>query len=289
MVLGIRKVIRGRRIRKIWCDWPPLIKGISLAAFQKTVSGAVAEGVERRGKNIIIFLGKKISGKKEKFTLLIHPKMTGHFLAGRWELSGGKWHSLLRGPTREKVNGFIHLMFTFGDGTMLALSDVRKFAKVLLEKRKSASAWPKETMALGPDPFDRELTKKKFVALLLSKRGRIKRVLMRQDVVSGIGNIYSDDILWAAKIHPLTPVSDLSARQAEIIYRKTLSILKKSLRLGGASISNYRNIMGEAGGYGRARLVYAREGEECSRCHAIIKRIKTGGRSARFCPRCQKI
>jgi formamidopyrimidine-DNA glycosylase len=112
---------------------------------------------------------------------------------------------------------------------------------------------------------------------------------MDQNVISGIGNIYSDEILWQAKIHPFKDISKLSEEELKEIYLAMKEILKKAIAAKGESISDFRRITGEKGGFDPLRKVYRREGEKCPRCGTIIKRIKIGGRSAHFCPTCQKL
>ena len=112
---------------------------------------------------------------------------------------------------------------------------------------------------------------------------------MDQKVIAGIGNIYSDEILWRAKVHPLRPVPSLKERELKKIYKEIKEVLKKAILLGGESISDSRKLSGEKGGFDKERKVYRREGKRCPRCGGIIKKLKIGARSAYFCPKCQKI
>jgi len=283
IVDDLNKKILKRRITRVWCDSPSLIKGAGLEKFRSAMSGAIIRKIERRGKNIFIHLG----AHKKDLLLVVHLKMTGHFLVGKWKLINGSWKSAAKGFHSEKVNGYIHLMFYLDDGRMLALSDVRKFARVLLGKPEEIRAHP-HIKNLGPEPLDRSFTEKKFEALLKSRSGRIKQALMDQKVIAGVGNIYSDEILWRAKISPLRRADSLGHKESAAIFGGMRSVLARAVRLRGSSINNYRDTFGRKGGYGEARLVYGREGEKCFRCGAIIRRIKIGGRSASFCPKCQK-
>ena len=178
---------------------------------------------------------------------------------------------------------------------MLALSDLRKFAKIEL--------WNKEELLessdfkkLGPEPLEKDFTLEKFKCVLLGKnppslrprRGKIKQILMKPEVIAGIGNIYSDEALWWAKINPLKDVSKLTDRELKELYGAIIHVLKRGVDLKGESFSDYRNIDGRKGDFDDERKVYQREGERCSRCGTAIKRIKIGGRSAHFCPLCQK-
>ncbi len=169
---------------------------------------------------------------------------------------------------------------------MLALSDLRKFAKVELwdsDKLKKS----RELNELGPEPLDKNFTFQIFKNVL-PKKGKIKQVLMNQAVVAGIGNIYSDEILWEARVYPLKDVSKLSEKELNEIYQVIKKILKTAIKLKGESFSDFRRTSGEKGNFDKERKVYQKEGEKCFHCGATIQRVKLGGRSAHFCPVCQK-
>lgn len=282
IVRDLKKALPGLKIISVWSDWPKMLKEPqkNLEAFKKEVVGKKIISVGRNGKNILIYLG-------DDKLLLIHQKMTGHLLIGQWERKGAKWVSREAGPLREKVNDYIHLIFGLSNDTMLALSDLRKFAKVMAGPAAVIKKTP-DLAELGPDPLAKDFTFKKFYDLLKAERGRIKQVLMDQAVISGIGNIYSDEILWQAKIHPLEPIEKLSVNDFKNIYQAARQILKKAVELRGTSTSDYRDTRGQKGGYTFVRKVYRREGEKCSRCGTTIKRLKIGGRSAHYCPQEQK-
>lgn len=147
-----------------------------------------------------------------------------------------------------------------------------------------------EIKSLGLEPLEKSFTFEKFKeALAKRKKGKIKQVLMDQTVIAGIGNIYSDETLWEAKVHPFEDVSKLSEDELKRIYQAIKKILKRAIEVKGESISDFRRLSGEKGGFDPLRKVYRREEEKCSRCGTIIKRIKLAGRSAHFCPNCQKL
>jgi len=279
-VRELKKNVLGRTFVDVWTDFPRIIKKPKdPAKFKKEIKGREIENIKRRGKNILFELS---DGK----TLLVHQKLTGHFLFGKWRKNDHKWEPP-PGPLSDKINTYIHLLFLLDNGQMLALSDLRKFAKAELwesDKLKKSE----ELKSLGPEPLGESFTFKKFQACLKNKKERIKQVLMDQTVIAGIGNIYSDEILWEAKIHPLKDVSKLNADELKRIYQAMEKILKRAIEVKGESISDFRRISGEKGGFDPLRKVYQKEGEQCSRCGTIIKRIKIGGRSAHFCPRCQR-
>lgn len=282
IVRDLKKHILGRKIEDVWSDFKKVVKiPADFELFKRKIIGKKIKKIRRRGKNILFDL----SGKE---TLLIHQKLTGHLLYGVWSIKNKVWVPSVVGPLGDPVNRFIHLIFWLDNKKMLALSDLRKFAKVELWN-KSELENAEEFKRLGPEPLEEDFTFNKFKKIIQKARGKIKEVLMNQNIIVGIGNIYSDEILWRAKIHPQKETSKLKEVEIKKIYLVMKKILKKAIKLGGESISDYRRISGEKGYFDKERRIYRREGEKCVFCGRIIKRIKIGGRSAHFCPKCQKI
>ncbi len=278
----LNKKVLLRTFIDVWTDFPKIVKlPKSFEQFKKEIKGKKIQKIWRRGKNIIFDLSGNLF-------LLIHQKLTGHLLLGKWELEKGEWQAKIPGPLAEDpMNRFLHLILWLDNNQMLALSDLRKFAKVELLDQKTLE---KELSSFGPEPLEEDFTFKKFKECLLKKKkGKIKQVLMDQEVIAGIGNIYSDEILWKAKIHPFKDVSKLNEKELKEIYQAMRKVLARAIELGGESISDFRRISGEKGYFDQERKVYRREGEKCSRCGTIIKKIKLAGRSAHFCPKCQKL
>jgi len=277
------KVLKGTFL-DVWTDFPEMIKlPKSFEQFKKEIKGKKIEKVWRRGKNIIFDLS-------DNKILLIHQKLTGHLLYGKWELKKGEWQAE-KGPLKDDLmNRFLHLIFWLDNGKMLALSDLRKFAKVELLDKETLE---KELSSFGPEPLDKDFTFEKFKETLNKKeKGKIKQILMDQNIIAGIGNIYSDEILWEAKINPFKEIKKLSDQEMKRIYKAMREILSKAIEVGGESIPDktpgqFRRISGEKGGFDKLRKVYRREGEKCSRCGTIIQRVKIGGRFAHYCPQCQ--
>jgi formamidopyrimidine-DNA glycosylase len=283
----LNKKVLGRTFIDVWTDWAKIIKKPkSFDIFRKEIKGKKIKEIERRGKNILFRLS-------EEKTLLIHQKLTGHLLLGRWEKGSKGWMPEKAGPLKDPVNRFLHLIFWLDNNEQLALSDLRKFAKVELGERQEIEN-SKEIKNLGPDPLGNSFTFLKFEEILRQtqgrpRKGKIKKILMDQTIISGIGNIYSDEILWWAKIHPFKDVLKLSQADLKKIFHAMKKILSGAIKLGGESISDFRRLSGERGYFDKERKVYRREGEKCGRCGAIIKRLKIGGRSVHFCPNCQRI
>jgi formamidopyrimidine-DNA glycosylase len=297
IVNDLNKKVVGRRITGVWFDFPKIIKKPKPSDLEQQIKGAKILRVERRAKYIKIYLdGGRL--------LLIHQKLTGHLLVGKWGIRKAQpslaargtrkrpreyeVKSLIKGSLAESVNDYIHLIFYLDDGRMMGFSDLRKFGTVRLGKTGEIENLP-ELKNLGPDALSPSLSFNKFINLINSEKRKIKQVLMDQEIIAGIGNIYSDDILWMAKIHPFTPTYKLTAYQFKNLYQAMRKILQKAVKLRGTSTSDFRDTAGEKGGYTEARLAYQREGEPCRRCKTKIKRVKIGGRSAHFCPSCQKL
>ncbi|MCJ7786864.1 DNA-formamidopyrimidine glycosylase, partial [Patescibacteria group bacterium] len=278
IIRDLNKKVLHRTFIDVWTDFPKTVRKLEdFEQFKKNIKGKKIQKIWRRGKNIIFNLSENCS-------LLIHQKLTGHLLLGKWEFKEGKWIPPA-GPLAEKINAYIHLLFTLDNGQMLALSDLRKFAKVELWDNEGLK---KELGSFGPEPLEKDFTFEKFQECLSKKRkGKIKQVLMDQTVIAGIGNIYSDEILWESKMNPLREVSKLSRFDIDRIYQAMQKILRKAIKLGGESISDFRRISGEKGYFDKERKVYRREGEPCPRCSTKIKRTKLGGRNAHYCPNCQ--
>lgn len=302
VVRDLNKKVVGQTITAVWFDWPKMIKDYAaqsrlhvsqkaVSAFSKDLIGEKIINAKRRAKNILIYLSH---GK----VLLIHQKMTGHLLVGKWQVTNGKVTPIEpKAVIEDSYNGYIHLILTLSSviarkakqsSMMLALSDVRKFAKVILGTREQIENLPELTQ-LGPDALDPKLSVGPFARMVLLERRPIKQVLMDPQVIAGIGNIYSDDILWQAKIHPQRKANSLKAAELKAIYAAMRAVLKKAVKLRGTSTSDFRDTAGKKGGYTGHLLVYQRKGEPCNRCKTLIERIIVGGRSAHFCPKCQKI
>ena len=283
VVRDLRKKIIGRKIIKIWTDFPKMIKlPQGFGKFKRQIEGRTIKKVWRKGKNILF----NLSGEK---ILLIHQKLTGHLLFGKWIFQSGRWRPAVSGPLADDpMNRFLHLIFFLDNGQMLSLCDVRKFAKVELGSRRKILG-SKELKELGDNPVSKEFTFNKFRKVISKRRkGRIKSVLMDQRIIAGIGNIYSNESLWEAKVDPRKEVTELGGRELKRIYNAIKKILQKAIALKGESISDFRRISGEKGGFDPLRKVYRREGKPCLRCGAPIKRIVINGRSTYFCPKCQK-
>jgi formamidopyrimidine-DNA glycosylase len=270
---GLIKKVLNRTFIDVWTD----IKRFK--NIKQKIKNKKIKKLYRRGKNIIFELS-------DNFSLLVHQKMTGHLLYGEWILKYGKWQPIKNKNLEDPYNRFLHIIFFLDNKKMFALSDVRKFAKIKFYKTEELK---KELEKLGPEPLDKNFTFEKFKKLFEKKSGKIKQVLMDQNVISGIGNIYASEVLWVSKIHPEKSVAKLSEKELKFLYKAIKKVLEISVKLGGESFSDYRKPDGSKGGFDSERKVYKRENQKCKRCKTLIKRIKIGQRSSFFCPICQKL
>ena len=273
-----KKLVR-LRFKDVWSDWEKTVKQAGGSAnLSKEIKNKKITYVYRRAKFIVI----DIEGDKSIF---IHQKISGHLLYGKWALKDGIWRAKERGPLNESKNQYIRIVFGLSNGFQLALSDLRRFGKILLVKDKDVSNI-KEVRDLGPEPLDIDF--KNFQILFQGakpKRGRIKTVLMDPFFIVGIGNIYSDEILWKAGFHPLSRVENLDSGDLRRIFNATQIILKKAVKFGGSSVDDYRMPSGEKGKFQNMQNAYHQTGRRCKKSDSgVIKRIVVGGRSAHFCP-----
>ncbi len=280
MVNGLRKKVLKRTFVDVWTDAEKLVKKPnSFNQFKKAIIKEKILDIKRRGKVILFCLSN------EK-TLFVHPKMTGHFLVGKWEKTKGEWKSLKRGPMEDPMNRFVHIMFWLDNGQMLAFSDMRKFGRIELWDNKSLGE-AKIISELGVDALGLNYEQFKGV-IKKAGNGKIKQILMNQNLIAGIGNIYADEILFEAGVLPFRPAKDLKEQELKKIHKAISKILSQAVEFSGSSVSDYRKPDGERGKYQEVIRVYRRTGEKCLKCGTIIQRKKIGSRSAHFCPKCQQ-
>lgn len=267
-VEGLKKVILGKTITSAWSDFhmgtksgrTQTIKNKNyFESLTKIVIGAKIISLDRRGKNILINLNND-------YTLIVHMKMTGHLMYG-------------------VADPFVHLRFTLDDGKDLVLSDMRKFASVTFSKTNELHLH--ETLGtLGPEPLSSDFNAMIFYTRLQKRKlWPIKSALLDQTILAGIGNIYSDEILWATSIHPLSRVGNIPASKFKDMFKEMRRILSFSIEHGGDSKSDYRNAFGEKGGFQDFHKAYGRKNKPCPKkgCHGVIERIVVKGRSSHFC------
>jgi formamidopyrimidine-DNA glycosylase len=293
-VQGLHETVIGKTITSLWSDLPTKnhvrkneIKNLAFwNDFQKKVHGATIVSVERRGKNILIHLGNS-------YTLLIHMKMTGHLMVGNYRpgrKTDGKTEHDWKwwGDTehlQDPFNRFIHFVATFSDGTSLAFCDARKFGTVTVVPTKNIHE-SSHLKNLGPDAVMDTITLELFISRLMKRSKKaIKTVLLDQTLITGIGNIYSDEMLWLAGIHPKRTPQSLSHTEWKKLWQSMRPVLEQGINFGGDSTSDYRNVFGKAGEFHHAHNAYRKTGKPCTKksCKGKIERIVQDGRSAHFC------
>lgn len=287
----LNDLVKNQTIVSVWTDYnSPYFYGKKnikdpkyFAKFKKEVSNHKILKVWRRAKNVLI----DISGDK---TILIHMKMTGHLLFGKYKFKNKKWTPVdSKSPLADSFNRFVHVVFELGSGNHVAFSDMRKFATVKLISDKVALE--KEFAPFGPEPLDENFSVVDFKKALLKKpHGKIKTVLMDLTVISGIGNIYSDEILWATNIHPERLISKVTDTEFKDLYKWTRKLLSKGIDFGGDSMSDYRNPLGVRGEFQNHHNAYKLKGQKCKKkgCSGTILRKVVAARSAHYCDTHQK-
>lgn len=295
---GINRRSKGQTITDVWTDLAivsPIKQFIGtfkdLSFYKKSkkiIVGSKIMRAERRAKNILIHLSNG-------YTILVHMKMTGHMMYGsydynkkenKWLVSSEEKNSALRDP----FNRFIHFVISFENNKSLVLSDTRKFAKVTLLKTSELF----DSIHLkhhGPEPLEENFSLKDFIERVSKKSNTpIKQALLDPKVISGIGNIYGDELLWEANVHPLRKVRDIKPIEYSLMYEAMKKVLLKGIDFGGDSMSDYRDIDGKRGQFQNAHNAYRLKDKPCKKkgCKGTIERIVIGARSAHFCNTHQK-
>ncbi|KXK13968.1 MAG: formamidopyrimidine-DNA glycosylase [Chloroflexi bacterium OLB14] len=257
----IEKDVIGRTIVSADVRWARTIATPSAKKFKEQIKGQKIKSVSRRAKYIVLTL--------ENYNLLIHLKMSGDLTVRKGKIKPEKHNRLI-----------LDLKLPKAGNSQLAFNDVRKFGKVWLTDQ------PEKILGkLGPEPLEKNFTPQWLFENLHKRKRQIKPVLLDQTFLAGVGNIYADESLHIAKIHPQAFANSVTQKQAEALHEAIVSVLKEGIRRNGASIDwVYRG--GEYQNYFR---VYDREDEPCMTCGTTIKKIFVGQRGTHFCPQCQKI
>jgi formamidopyrimidine-DNA glycosylase len=291
----LRASIVGATIQGADVFWARTVGYPDLPAFLAGIAARRIEQVRRRGKFLILDLSGDLM-------LTIHRRMTGNLLllAGAWRIDSSlrerdplAWNT--RGPTfytPGAVPACIHeteycrVCFTLCDGRRLLFTDPRKFGRIGLWPRERES----EALAgLGPEPLSPEFTAGRLGEALARRRGKIKQVLLDQSVIAGVGNIYADEALFRAGIHPLRRADQLTPTEVQTLHDAIVETLTLGIEHGGTSFNDYRDLWGKAGdNYNHVR-VYQREGQPCLRCGTIVERIILAQRGTHYCPGCQRL
>ena len=260
---GLEKLILGKKISNIEIRYPKMIK-TDLNQFQKELPGQVIQSMGRRGKHLLFNLRDKV--------LISHLRMEGKYFYYPDEI-----------PERKHA----HILVHFEDGTTLVYEDVRKFGTMELLAPELLDSYF-ISKKLGPEPTDQDFDLGRFKLALKKSKKPIKSHLLDQTLVAGLGNIYVDEVLWRAKVHPSRHSNSLTAQEARKAHDETIKVLGQAVEKGGSTIRSYTNAFGEDGTMQEFHQVYDKAGQACSRCGSTIEKIQLGGRGTYFCPKCQR-
>lgn len=263
MKTGLEELVVGKTIESVDVYWDAIIDQPSVDEFKKDLVGDQILDVRRRGKYLIF--------KLSNHDLVSHLRMTGGYSLETDDLEKDK-HT--------------HVIFHFEDGSHLLYHDIRKFGRMYLMDRNESKNFT-ALLKLGPEPTMEDLDFMKFITELGDYNIPIKSLLLDQTFIAGLGNIYADESLFRAKIHPLTPANQLNRGQTVKLYYAITDIIRIAMTEGGSSIRNYKNAFGEQGNFQNYMKVYGKEGEACQVCFTPIEKIKVGQRGTHFCPQCQ--
>jgi formamidopyrimidine-DNA glycosylase len=268
---GLQRTIVGRRILSVKLGKTDFVD--DPAALEEHLPGRKIEAVERYGKFMLLRLSPangsspQTNGDAEPAALLVHLGMTGHIAPN---------------PVAEPCEKHTHACFLLDDGRELRYTDARRFGRLAFLTK---SALAEALGAFGADPL--EIGAEEFVSRVRARRARIKALLLDQSFLRGVGNIYADESLWRAKIHPARLGSSLSKEQVKTLHHALRDVLQKAIVLRGSSISDFLDAEGQPGEYQLHHRAYGREGQRCYRCGTVIRRTIVAGRSSYFCPKCQ--
>jgi formamidopyrimidine-DNA glycosylase len=261
---GLRTTIPGRTITEVNVLWARSVIPPQPDAFARRLKGQTITDVGRRGKWIVVSLDTSD-------TLLIHLRMSGRLIVEEEACLDSR---------------HLRVLLFLDDGRRLSFVDQRKFGRLHLTDDPGQVLAP-----LGPEPLSDAFTPERFAEMLSRRKGRIKPLLLNQRFLAGMGNIYTDEALWRAHIHPLRPANTLSFAEVQRLHEAIRSLLTAAIANGGTTLDDegYRQADGQPGEFRGKLVVYGREGRPCPRCAKAIERIVVSQRGTHFCPRCQSL
>ena len=265
---GLQREISGSKIVSVALGKTDFIDNPE--AIESELPGRTVLRVERYGKFLLLRLSANEQAKQgdEQAALLVHLGMTG---------------ALMPKKVSEPQAKHTHVVMMLGDGRELRYVDPRRFGRIAY---LAGDVLARELQRFGADPLEAGL--QEFTRRIHGRKARIKALLLDQSVLRGVGNIYADESLWKAKIHPAQLGAGLKREQVEQLYAALQRILKRAILLRGSSISDFLDAEGVPGEYQQHHRAYGREGKPCFRCKTAIRRVIVAGRSSYFCPSCQR-
>ena len=261
---GLQREIAGRRVVSVSLGKTDFID--NPGEIERLLPGAKITAVERYGKFMLLRL--RLTESTEETALLVHLGMTG---------------AMMPKAVSEPQAKHTHVVALLDDGRELRYVDPRRFGRMAMLQ---GEALKKELVRFGADPL--EVPLEEFIGRIQERRARIKALLLDQAVLRGVGNIYADESLWKAKVHPARLGARMQRKELVRLYHALQGILRKAIVLRGSTISDFQDAEGAPGEYQLHHRVYGREGKACPRCRTAIRRIIVAGRSSYFCPNCQR-
>jgi formamidopyrimidine-DNA glycosylase len=288
--LGLESKLIGQKILKVKVRKPKLVSGKGtlrtasnkkVKEFEAGLTGETFYKIERRAKNLIF---KFKSGK----ILLVHLKMSGQFVyKGKKDdkkIIGGHPIEI---SEKELPNKHTHVLFELNKGN-LYYNDTRMFGYLLFYPTQNHFEKDEHFKLLGLEPTDKNFTAKYLEESLKKKTGKIKAVLMNQEIVTGLGNIYADESLFESKIRPTRKADSLKKEEVSLLYKAIIRIIKRAILVGGSSVATYRLLDESMGNYAREHKVYGKSGEKCPKCSTLLTTTTVQTRTTVFCTSCQK-
>ena len=263
---ALNQTVKGQTIKEIELRYEPMIKNMSADEFKEKLINQTIQEVSRRGKYLVFHF--------DDYQLLSHLRMEGKYFYVDSDF---------------ELNPHVHVIFTLENGKRLLYQDTRKFGTYHLYDKAIDLETTAPFQVLGLEPFATEFTPSYVKEKIQNKKKPIKSLLLDQTLVCGLGNIYVDEVLYRARLHPLTSSSELTDKDIENVVKYTVEVLARAIELGGTTIRTFRSSHGVSGTFQNELLVHQRKGENCYECHTPIEKIKVGGRGTYFCPTCQKL
>jgi len=261
----LRPLLLGRTFVRFWTDAPATVARPSPAEVAARLPGQRIEALTRRGKYLLLALSREGAPAD---TLILHLGMTGRLTVA---------------PADAPTDRHLHTRFDLDDGHQLRFHDVRKFGRIFLVEDPALVVGH-----LGPEPLDDAFTLAHFRQRIRRRRGRLKPLLLDQRFLAGVGNLYADEALFLARLDPRRLASSLSDEEIARLYHSLRRVLRRGIEGEGASLRDYRKPDGSPGRVQESLQVYGRAGAPCPRCGTPIQRLRLAGRSAHFCPTCQR-
>lgn len=263
---ALNQTVKGQTIKEIELRYEPMVKNMSADEFKEKLINQTIQEVSRRGKYLVFHF--------DDYQLLSHLRMEGKYFYVDSDF---------------ELNPHVHVIFTLENGKRLLYQDTRKFGTYHLYDKAIDLETTAPFQVLGLEPFATEFTPSYVKEKIQNKKKPIKSLLLDQTVVCGLGNIYVDEVLYRARLHPLTSSSELTDKDIENVVKYTVEVLARAIGLGGTTIRAFSSSHGVSGTFQNELLVHQRKGENCYECHTPIEKIKVGGRGTYFCPTCQKL